>query len=66
VVEVPPGGKSAELDPNPNYYHTCTHSRLPEDEPSGSKHVEYTLKLKQFTMVHFVCLYRIIVQTITF
>ena len=21
-------------------YHTCTYNRLPEDEPSGSKHVE--------------------------
>jgi hypothetical protein len=25
-------------------YHTCTYNRLPEDEPSGSKHVEYIVK----------------------
>jgi len=26
-------------------YHTCTYSRLPEDEPSGSKHVEDIVKV---------------------
>jgi len=28
----------------PKLYHTCTYNRLPEDEPSGSKHVEEILK----------------------
>ena len=27
-------------------YHTCIHNRLPEDEPSGSKHVEDIKNLK--------------------
>jgi len=27
-------------------YHTCTYNRLPEDEPSGSKHVEDNRHLK--------------------
>jgi len=27
-------------------YHTCTYNRLPEDEPSGSKHVEDMVKIK--------------------
>ena len=27
-------------------YHTCTYSRLPEDEPSGSKHAEEIVKVK--------------------
>jgi hypothetical protein len=27
-------------------YHNCTYSRLPEDEPSGSKHVEDIVNLK--------------------
>ena len=27
-------------------YHTCKHNRLPEDEPSGSKHVENIVKIK--------------------
>jgi len=27
-------------------YHTCTYSRLPEDEPSGSKHVEDIVKIE--------------------
>jgi len=27
-------------------YHTCTNNRLPEDEPSGSKHVEDIVKIK--------------------
>jgi len=27
-------------------YHSCIYSRLPEDEPSVSKHVEDTKKLK--------------------
>jgi len=26
--------------------HTCTYIRLPEDEPSGSKHVENIIKIK--------------------
>jgi len=39
-------------------YSTC--SRLPEDEPSGSKHVEGFVKIKKnivLTKVHFVGLY---------
>ena len=28
------------------FYHTCTYNRLPEDEPSVSKHVENIVKLK--------------------
>jgi len=27
-------------------YHTCTYIRLPEDEPSGLKHVENIIKIK--------------------
>ena len=27
-------------------YHICTYNRLPEDEPSGSKHVEDIIKIK--------------------
>jgi len=27
-------------------YHTCTYKRLPENEPSGSKHVETIVKIK--------------------
>jgi hypothetical protein len=27
-------------------YHTCRYNRLPEDEPSGSKHVEGIVKIK--------------------
>ena len=27
-------------------YHSCPYSRLPEDEPSGSKHVEDIVKIK--------------------
>jgi len=27
-------------------YHTCTYDHLPEDEPSGSKHVEDIVKIK--------------------
>ena len=27
-------------------YHTCTYNRLPEDEPSSSKHVEDIVKTK--------------------
>ena len=27
-------------------YHNCIYNRLPEDEPSGSKHVEDIKKLK--------------------
>jgi len=29
-------------------YHDCTHNSLPEDEPSGSKHVEGNIKIKIF------------------
>jgi hypothetical protein len=28
------------------FYHTCTYNRLPEDEPSVSKHVEDIVKIK--------------------
>ena len=28
------------------FYHICTYNRLPEDEPSGSKHVEDVVKIK--------------------
>ena len=27
-------------------YYTCTYNSLPEDEPSGSKHVEDNVKIK--------------------
>jgi len=44
------------------FYHTCTYNRLPEDEPSGSKHVEDMVKIKIYIIyiyiysltVHFV------------
>jgi hypothetical protein len=29
------------------FYHTCTYNLLPEDEPSGSKHVEDIAKIKK-------------------
>jgi len=28
------------------FYHTCNYTRLPEDEPLGSKHVEDIVKIK--------------------
>ena len=31
---------------NIKLYHACTLNRLPEDEPSGSKHVEGIVKIK--------------------
>ena len=33
------------LFPVNKFYHTCTYNRLPEDEPSGSKHVEDIVKI---------------------
>jgi hypothetical protein len=27
-------------------HHSCTYNRVPEDEPSGTKHVEYIIKIK--------------------
>ena len=47
-------------------HRACTsYSRLPEDDPSGSKHVhvEDTVKIKiklSLTNVHFLCLYYMI------
>jgi hypothetical protein len=42
-------------------YHTCTYNRLPEDEHSGSKHVQDSkLKIKKKNILehlHFVGLY---------
>jgi len=39
-----------------NFYHSCIYNRLPEDEPSDSKHVEDVVKIRIliFTKVHFV------------
>jgi hypothetical protein len=42
-------------------YHTCIYNHLPEDEPSGSKHVEGINKLKikiiiYKTFILFVCI----------
>jgi len=47
----------------PELYHTCTYNRLPEDEPSGSKHVEEILKNENIslTKVPFVGLYYAII-----
>jgi hypothetical protein len=39
-------------------YHTFTYNRISEDEPSGSKHVEDTVKIKTlFNQVHFSGVY---------
>ena len=39
----------------------CVYNRLPEDEPSGSKHIEDVKKIKNlninFEKVHFVGVY---------
>ena len=44
-------------------YHASTYSRRPEDEPSGSKHVEVIVKNKilLLTKVQFVALYHMII-----
>jgi hypothetical protein len=45
VRTLPPTKVPVPLHVN-TLYQTCTHNRLPEDEPSGSKHVEDTTKIK--------------------
>jgi len=44
----------------------CVYNRLPEDEPSGSKHVEdkKNIKLEYLEKEHFVGLYCIIQRTV--
>ena len=42
---VPPTRLFISLHVN-KLYHTCTNKRLPEDEPSGSKHVEDMVKIQ--------------------
>jgi hypothetical protein len=41
--------------------HTCKYNRLPEEEPSGSKHIEDIVKIENLnitlTKAHFDCLY---------
>jgi len=37
------GGRVCSVD---ILYHTCIYNRLPEYEPSGSKHVEDNVKIK--------------------
>jgi len=44
-VCVPPTGLLIPLHVY-KLYHTCTYSRLPEDEPSDWKHVEDIVKIK--------------------
>ena len=41
-------------------YHNCTHNRLPEDEPSGSKHVEDNIKIKIFVYKRCILLVYIV------
>jgi hypothetical protein len=40
--------------------HNCTHNRLPEDEPSGSKYVEDNIKIKIFVYKWFILLVYIV------
>jgi len=37
-------------------YHSCTYNRLPEDEPSGSKHVEDIVKIKILVQLRCILL----------
>ena len=36
--------------------HTYIHNRLPEDEPSGSKHVEDTTKIEIKILIYEMCI----------
>jgi hypothetical protein len=39
-------------------YHKCIYNRLPEDEPSVSKHVEDIRQLKIKTLIHMATVFR--------
>ena len=51
-------------------YHNCIYNRLPEDEPSGSKHVEDIKKIKNLNInlgnMYFVGLYCIMTKVTEF
>ena len=45
--------------------HNCIYNRLPEDEPSGSKHVEYIEKMKILIYKMCISLVRIVLPTLS-
>ena len=38
-------------------YRNCTYNRLPEDDPSGSKHVEDVVRIKILVYQTYICVF---------